>query len=1026
MRGIVPEIDGDAHRRMRGATSEAACYNVHACNSGERHIEEQDLLHDQACHLFLPLLSYYLILSIQKKDYPKLTVECTVHRGRHMVLLTVLAISLKRLRSKLGLNAILVLSTALSLGMVVCIPAFSSAVGLEIAREELGWRQEGAEMRPFAVRVHARATPRRPITVADANHSRDWMASLIRRHLRLPLRAVHMMITSPRRHILPLDDGRYTTRALDSASIIYANDVQEHIQVVSGAPFGQGSASQRLPIWVERAYADRLGLGVGEAYGYGDPYGGADQVIPIEIAGFWEAAEGSDLYWYTEPSWHLDSRLLTTREAFEAYLQPALPAGSNYSFWYYILDERAMNLAHASRYLEGLETMAREVSAHLPDGTMDSTPAAALRRGEDRATSLALVLIAFSLPVLVVMLYFVAALSHMLVDLQRQEVATLVSRGMGRTQVLALAFVDALLVLLFALPLGILIGLSLAHLLGYSATFLDFVQRSPLTIHIGLVDWRLIAVVGLCVIVARMAPAWSAAGTSIVMHERLRARRPIAASAARLILLAMLALATSYAYYRLQNIGSLSLVGWRPDDPTHDPLLLLAPTLFLLVAPLIAAELFVILLRPAALIGRFLPSVSAYLGCLDVGRDGARYRGLVYMLILCVSLGIFFASLAKSAEVWLIERRRYQVGSDLRLVLLDEERLEELQGQDTALPSALDVYQLPITDYERLDEIEAAMQVGQYRAVMAADLSLPEARLLAIDRLAFPRVAHYRADYAQVPLGDLMNRLGMHPRGILIPDTIATRLQLAEGEPMLLRLLIDDRTRISFEFVVVGTFSYFPTMFPDQSSILVANLDHLQNETSGLLPYEVWLRLAPDAQSSDALDALRDNLRVVPAEVQDLQQILTRDWQRLERVGIFGMLTVCFLSGTLLTVMGLLVHSVGSTNAKSVYLAVLQALGMTRRSVAATVLGSYATVLFYGLALGSALGVVGARFYGPFFQFTDQREALVPPYLHLMDQQGALWVVLAVLTALISTEVVIYIRLVRSRVFELLRMGVRE
>ena len=82
----------------------------------------------------------------------------------------------------------------------------------------------------------------------------------------------------------------------------------------------------------------------------------------------------------------------------------------------------------------------------------------------------------------------------------------------------------------------------------------------------------------------RLAPAWSAARRSIVQHEHRSARRPLVWSAGRLLLMGVLAVATAYSYRQLALRGSLSLVSWRPDDATHDPLLLLAPSLFFLLS----------------------------------------------------------------------------------------------------------------------------------------------------------------------------------------------------------------------------------------------------------------------------------------------------------------------------------------------------------------------------------------------------------------------------------------------------------
>ena len=109
---------------------------------------------------------------------------------------------------------------------------------------------------------------------------------------------------------------------------------------------------------------------------------------------------------------------------------------------------------------------------------------------------------------------------------------------------------------------------------------------------------------------------------------------------------------TAYGYRQLVQRGLVGLSGWQEQDLLRDPLLLLAPTLFLFTAPLVASEIFVLLVRPLALIGRLLPSVTGYLGLVSLGREGGQYRTPTYLLVLCLSLGVFYASLAKSADIW--------------------------------------------------------------------------------------------------------------------------------------------------------------------------------------------------------------------------------------------------------------------------------------------------------------------------------------------------------------------------------------
>ena len=55
-------------------------------------------------------------------------------------------------------------------------------------------------------------------------------------------------------------------------------------------------------------------------------------------------------------------------------------------------------------------------------------------------------------------------------------------------------------------------------------------------------------------------------------------------------------------------------------------------------------------MRPLAFIGRLLPSVTGYLA-FEPRPRGRPVPTPTYLLVLCLSLGVFYASLAKSADI---------------------------------------------------------------------------------------------------------------------------------------------------------------------------------------------------------------------------------------------------------------------------------------------------------------------------------------------------------------------------------------
>ena len=943
-----------------------------------------------------------------------------------MLVLSFLSIALKRLWNRLGLTLLLILSTTLAIGIIACVPIFAGAVSLRIMQQELDARTQRSNQPPIAVRIYAMGGNTRPVTIAEADEYGAWLGNLLSRELGLPIESVYQRIESPPYQLLPSERSGHYTQSLGSVHVTCLSDIAAHI-AIEGQPLAGAGDGPVMDVWVEQRFADALALQLGEAYVLERSSTPHLDDLQVRVVGFWRPRDKAERWWYLAPEGQFHGALLTTRQQYEQHIYPRVTKRTAFASWYFVFEDRRVNLAKATHYIEGLDNVARQVAERLPGGSMDNAPTDELIRGQERKEALSLVLLGFSVPVVAIMVYFVGVLSALMVRFQNQEIAMFASRGSSRAQIILLTLVETVILLMVATPLGLLLGLYLAQLLGYSMSFLRFVPREPLPVYLVSLDWRLIAGAVLMTTLSRLIPAWTASKRTIVLQEQGSARRAVVLGMTRALLIAFLGLATWYAYRQLNQIGTLALVSWEPGDPQHDPLLLLAPSLFLLTTPLIACELFVWLARPLAWGGKWLRSVACYLGLIDLGREGGQYRTPIYMLVLCLSLGIFYASLAKSADNWLVDRRQFEVGSDLTFTteldsdlesygLSKEEIIEALGG-----PSAL-----PIEAYESIEGVQEAMPVGQYRGSFRSGRLHSYVRLMAIDRIRFPDIAYYRRDYAQKNLGELMNRLGTVQNGVLLPQAFMERLQISEGDTINLNLTIDDETRHALELEVVGTFDYFPTWVDDDEIVWVVNLSHIDLATSNMLPYGIWMRLEPGVTAHEVLEEVRNRYKLKTGFVGDLRGKVGEDQAKLERVGIFGMLSVCFLAGALFSALGLLVHSAASMKRRSLRFAVLQALGMTRYTLLGTIFVEYLVTLLYGILAGAGLGILTSRLYGPFFQLTNQKTVPIPPYLPLVDQERAMLLGMSMGLVLIVIEITLFVALLRTKVFETLRLGMRE
>jgi putative ABC transport system permease protein len=990
-----------------------------------------------------------------------------------------LTIVLHRLRSRLLLSSLLILTTALAVAITAGIPVFAGAVSQTLMQEEMDARSETKGWPVFSVRISAMPTERQPLgapraDVQDVAEIHRWLRQELDASVGLPVRAGHIEVQSPSYRLAPREeDTTYTSEHLASVRVVTiasaadsrdaglgdaafwaesdapARILPAPIATVSGAPFGEIVKPDVLNVWVGQALADSLALQAGETYELGQLYASIGDGLPVYVAGIWIAEDSLDDAWYRDPRTHFASSLLTTPASYAQWIAPTVDQGSAFAFWYYVMDERRLNLDRADTYIGGLTSLDRQVKNRLPGGQMDLDPREDLLRGRARKQDLQVVLFGFSVPVIIILIYFLGSLSATQTRFQATEIAMMASRGSSRWQLVGLWALESLVILAAAIPLGLLGALLLARSMGFADGFLSFTSREPLQVSLASIGLDLLlALVGASLLV-RLVATWRAGRTTVVAHERAQARRRLIWGGVRLTLTAALCIVTLYAYRQLtvRDMGLATATGASivsAFQAADDPLVLLAPTLFLFAVPLLVSELFVLLMLPLGLIARYIPWVAGYLAGLNLARSGGLYRGPVFRLVVCLSLGVFYASAARSADVWLVDRLRYRVGSDITFTLGKEEAGVSLgvfarSGDNGEASQTIDMPMLPSELYEELPGVDAATRVGDFEVALAASGDLPYLRMLAVDRLHFASAAYFRSDYAAYSLGEMLNRLAMVPNGILIPHDLAARLGLGIGDTLRANVLLFEGAREPFAYEIVGLFEHFPTMSPTTSAssasdgesedalagaVLVSSLSFLEMRTSSLLPHSVWLRIEPRADPESVLASVR-GLDVTPRDIMILPGLVAEEANRLERTGMFGLLTFCFLAAAALSVADMVVSGVAMLQERAVRHAVLRALGFRQTTLLDTVLLEQLASLAYGLAAGVVSGIACARLYVPHFPLTTASGPPVPPFIPLIDWGRTHQIAIAMGFALLVSQGVVTLRLMRTHLFAALRLGNR-
>ena len=942
--------------------------------------------------------------------------------------LPLLGLALRRLSSRPSLTLLSLLSIVLAIGMVASIPVFSQGVSYLLLQDELAAIGSTFHRPPLTMRFYFIVPKSSALSLDSALRLENDFRRIVESETGLAVADTLTYVASPGMTIQPLaEDATYTKLKdnviVENVQFAVVTDIQNRISIVEGVPFGTESTDGSVPVWLYEEKAAELGFQVGESYRMID--GASGRFIPINVAGIWKPSDPSDFYWSaTTISWR--KLLLVTDSVYRSAVEPMISRKTGIAVWYLSPDEEALQLHQADSVANGLRTVPSRADLHFPGTKMDVSPEKPLNRYLQRRASLSALLVGFSLPALGLLLFFLWILSHVTAQFQQEEVAILASRGAGRRFVAFLILLETLLLLAVGIPLGLGAGYIMARAMGLASGFLVFTPRAGIPATLFEVDWPLIGLALLLLVLARGIPALRAARGGIVKHLQSRSRPRAVITTLLLAGDGALIVLSWYAYRQLSQRGTLGIIGWEPSgDPFRDPLLLLAPSLFVFTAALVLTHLFPLLMGPAGRLGNRLRSFVAYMGLTQLHRQGTHYSGSLFLTMVCLSLGAFYASMALSLDQWLADRIYYQVGADYRFQqgIPPPDMGGPIAPGEEPDPEVISAWLLPVGDYMEIPGVEDATRVAVFNTKTSVSRSI-DAVFLGIDRFDFPRVAFHRPDFNQISLGELMNRLGMYPNGILVSRNFLQRSRLLEGQTTKLDISINYGA-FEHEFLIVGVYDYFPTAYPQDTEVFVGNLGYLFEQVGDESLHQIWMTTGDDALPETIIDNLLA-LGIWPIRIRDARALLTLDEERVERIGLYGILSVGFLASTLLASLGLLVYTYASLQGRLQQIGVLRAVGLKTRLVLAMVGVEYLGVILFGVLWGVVIGIATAYLFVPFFRVSGDPVFALPPFVrHIAwGQIGIMAFVFG--SALLGSQAIILYWSTRRDLFQVLRMGQRE
>jgi len=956
-------------------------------------------------------------------------------------------IAIKRILSQPWMALATVLGMVFAISLTMSVPLYASSVYNRIFLQSVGISNtEGEEgFPPFTFLFTYDSNILGNLNWEDVSKVNEFFQTRTESLLGLPVKiSAHYFSTNPMA-MFPSSITQFPDeqKPLMWSSISYMSGLQDHVNVVEGT-FPQASAGTDgvVEVLINDNLAIELGLQVGEVYtlfARRQIVEGATSTvsIPVRISGVFQPKDANDEYWFIRPEL-MKERLMVPEETLVNRISPVLDDEIYGAFWYMVMDgssvkpDQAMKLANRIVYLQQL---AGQV---LPKIKLSVSPIEALYSYQRAANLLTVLLFAFSVPIFGLLLAFITMTAGMTVERQRNEIAVLRSRGAGIGQMIGIAVVESLILGGIALAVSLPASAGISIAISRTKSFLDFSANSDLNLNWNETTFFFGLGAIILTLLARLFPTFSAARSNIVLYKRERARSLEKPFWQRMWLDVILMVPALYGIYQLQQSGSIDVFGAsQKGDPFTNPLLIMVPALAIFAFALFFLRLLPYIMQFITWLAGRTRSVGIMMAARQLARTPTTYTLPLVLLILTLSLSAFTATLAGTLDNHLHDQAYYRTGSDVVFLDLGDSPEESSSSgyapaaQQGSSSTGLNVetenppgwFFLPVTDYLKLSGVEDATRVGRYSATAIFGNTYDSGEILGIDRYNLPNIMFWRYDFADQPLGALMNELGKTFDGILVPESFMSEHLLSYGDLITLRIVNYQEAK-EVDFHVVGSFKLFPTYYPGDRPVFVANLDYIFEGVGGEYPYNVWLKtntkeIDLQAMSSEATQTL--GARTL--SWKETQSLINEEQSRPERQGLFGVLSVGFGAAALLTVLGFLLYALLSYQRRFVELGVLRAIGLSTNQMTIFLASELALLISMGALIGTALGVWVSNMFIPYLQVGASQESQIPPYVVFIAWPAIskVYILFGLLFVVALATLVVLLR--RMKIFQAIKMG---
>jgi ABC-type antimicrobial peptide transport system permease subunit len=663
-----------------------------------------------------------------------------------------------------------------------------------------------------------------------------------------------------------------------------------------------------------------------------------------------------------------------TVSAKSADLQVASEQGATNLTWRYpfnITQLDANDVLQLSQQASNLRQSLGKTLTHI-DGMTFASPLGTvfdtLSKYNQQIVILNIVLTFLLLIILAIVLFLVSMMSDVLVEQQAAVIAMLRSRGATRRHIFGTFVTQGVVLSLASLLAGPLLSLLLVRFIAQillspvNQSVISVITAHPLRAILDVKWYALVAVVvSLFVMIIAIRQA---AKLDIVTLRRESSRTKRVSLWRRLNLdyLLVLLIVTGYGAY-IYFWQEISALGRYPVlYNVLQGVSFIAPALIVAALLMLFLRLFPSILRLTANLAAKRRGASPVLAFAQMERAPSSAVRVVVLLALAIATSCFLLTLIATKNARASDAANFAVGADFR-------------GAIPAADSAKTFTELK-TQYSQVPGVQSVTP-GYYTSI---DTVSGVTRIEAVDADTYAHTALWTQQNSSQSLSSLTTQLVSHRADASTQDVVYALVDSAMWQAYHLSpgerfgILVDETNNIHISFVALAEVATIPGIYdtpinPSNGVGLLVDYQsyaavYAKESGTSLVPNMMWLRTRDDAAS---LASVRHTF----PDLADRRQ-LTSDYQENNiHLDIIGVLMIGIGAVLVLSLVGTLLSSwLNATNRRSNF-AVMRALGMAPRQIAAVLFWEQGFVYVIAFVLGIGLGAMLITFVAPTVSLLD-------------------------------------------------------